>query len=366
MKSIERTSLYYSEGRSDKEYHAEIVEVADGHVVNYRYGRRGASLTCGTKTAVPVGLAQAKTIYDRLVKEKTAKGYTPDAAGSPYQGPDHTQVKSGFLPQLLNPISEAQARRLIEDEDWGAQEKMDGERRAAHVEKDQAYGSNRKGLIVPLPLALADELQSLYAQNGALLFDGEMIGDTLWVFDLLRKGRMLQALPWRVRMQQADEAVQGFRHLQALPVAVTTDAKRRLWNTVKAAKGEGIVFKRLSSPVTAGRPNGGGDWLKYKFTASATCYVMDVNPGKRSVKIGLLDNGALKRQTILPVGNVTIPPNHTVPTAGAIVEVEYLYAYPGGSLYQPVYRGIRMDRDIEACTPHQLKYKPEGREDEEA
>ena len=69
---------------------------------------------------------------------------------------------------------------------------------------------------------------------------------------------------------------------------------------------------------------------------------------------------------MVPVGNVTIPPNQTVPNVGEIVEVEYLYAYLGGSLYQPVYRGKRRDLDISACTTRQLKYKPEGRDDDEA
>ena len=45
MNTIENISLYYAEGHSDKEYHAEIVEVAGGNVVNFRYGRRGGALT---------------------------------------------------------------------------------------------------------------------------------------------------------------------------------------------------------------------------------------------------------------------------------------------------------------------------------
>jgi hypothetical protein len=49
------------------------------------------------------------------------------------------------------------------------------------------------------------------------------------------------------------------------------------------------------------------------------------------------------------VGSVTIPPSHTVPAAGSIVEVRYLYAYEGGSLYQPVYLGIRDDIDAGAA-----------------
>ena len=75
MNAITTASLYYTEGGSDKEYHTEIVEVAGGNVVNFRYGRRGAALTAGTKTSAPVDFAQAKKIFDKLVKEKTSKGY---------------------------------------------------------------------------------------------------------------------------------------------------------------------------------------------------------------------------------------------------------------------------------------------------
>ena len=94
MNAIAKTSLYYAEGRSDKEYHAEIAEVAGGNVVNFRYGRRGAALTVGTKTSTPVDFAEAKKIYDKLVKEKTSKGYTPDVSGVPYQGTDNAGLKT--------------------------------------------------------------------------------------------------------------------------------------------------------------------------------------------------------------------------------------------------------------------------------
>jgi bifunctional non-homologous end joining protein LigD len=126
---------------------------------------------------------------------------------------------------------------------------------------------------------------------------------------------------------------------------------------VKGVNGEGIVFKRVDSRVSSGRPNSGGDWLKFKFTESASCCVLEINSGKRSVKIGLLTS-----DQIIPVGNVTIPPNHLVPAAGDIAEVGYLYAYKGGSLYQPVYLGKRLDLNMSACTLNQLKYKPEDEE----
>lgn len=371
MKSIAQTSLYYSEGNSDKEYHTEIVEVAGGNVVNFRYGRRGASLTIGTKTSAPVDFAQAKKIYDKLVKEKTAKGYTPDVSGAAYQGTENAGLKTDFTPQLLNPITEDEAMRLIKDDRWAVQEKMDGERRAAHAAADGVTGMNRKGLSVPLPQTISDELQSIAVKSGAVRVDGELIGEILYVFDLhVHQGKCIHALPWLERMHLAEKAFSGCRQIKTVPVALTTSEKRGLWNKVKTAHGEGVVFKRIDSIVKEGRPNTGGDWLKFKFTESASCCVMEVNSGKRSVKIGLLDSSGrpdvIAGQAMIPVGNVTIPPNHDVPVAGDIVEVEYLYAYKGGSIFQPVYRGKRTDLDIKACTTGQLKYKPEGREEEDA
>jgi bifunctional non-homologous end joining protein LigD len=59
------------------------------------------------------------------------------------------------------------------------------------------------------------------------------------------------------------------------------------------------------------------------------------------------------------VGNVTIPPNKDVPAVGSVIEVRYLYAYEGGSLYQPTYKGVRDDVDTEECRMNQLIYKKE-------
>lgn len=46
-----------------------------------------------------------------------------------------------------------------------------------------------------------------------------------------------------------------------------------------------------------------------------------------------------------------------------LVEIRYLYAYPGGSLYQPVYRGPRKDKET-ADYLDTLKFKQGS--DEEA
>lgn len=352
----EQASLYFSEGSSDKEYHAQIIEANNGFLVNFQYGRRGAALIAGSKTASPLPYEAAKKTFDKLVKEKTSKGYTPDVSGAAYQGTENAGLKTDFVPQLLNAITEDEAMRLISDSSYAAQQKMDGERRAANAEAGQVIGMNRKGLAVPLPQSIADELNSISDNGGAIRVDGEIIGETLHVFDLhVFKGNSIRSLPWLERMRLAVEALSGCKYIKCVPVAVTPAEKRALWNKVKMYHGEGVVLKLMDGGVKEGRPNSGGDWLKFKFTESASCEVHEIHPTKRSVALRLYDNGSL-----VPVGSATIPPNYPIPSVGDVVEVEYLYAYRNGSLYQPVYRGIRADIERNECVLRQLKYKPEG------
>ena len=145
----EHVSLYYREGSSDKVYQAAIEPAGRQFVVNFAYGRRGATLTTGTKTSSPVDYAAAKQIYTKLVGEKKAKGYTEGENGTPYQ---HTDKRpSGILPQLLNPIEEAEVELLLRDDNYCAQEKFDGRHLLVRKQDDDLAGINKKGFIVGRP-----------------------------------------------------------------------------------------------------------------------------------------------------------------------------------------------------------------------
>src|SRR2546427_7161734 len=111
----ESTTLYCREGTSDKGYQASLEPAGGLFVVNFAYRRRGSTLNTGTKISSPVDYETAKTIYDKLVREKTAKGYTPGEDGTPYQNTDNEHRSTGILPQLLNPIDENAVRQLIHD-----------------------------------------------------------------------------------------------------------------------------------------------------------------------------------------------------------------------------------------------------------
>lgn len=78
---MQNTTLYYRKDTSDKVYRVSLEKCGKKYVVNFTYGRRGKTMTTDTKTPYPVSLAHAKFIYDDIVKEKTAKGYTTDEGG---------------------------------------------------------------------------------------------------------------------------------------------------------------------------------------------------------------------------------------------------------------------------------------------
>jgi predicted DNA-binding WGR domain protein len=75
MKLIRQTKLHFKEGNSDKVYEIDLCEINAQFVVNFRYGRKGAELKEGSKTTSPVSQAEAEKVFQKLVDEKTKKGY---------------------------------------------------------------------------------------------------------------------------------------------------------------------------------------------------------------------------------------------------------------------------------------------------
>lgn len=376
-------SLYYTQGSSDKEYHVQLligeVSSPNGWVVNFQYGRRGSSLNWGTKTPEPLEYDKAEKVYNKLVGSKIGKGYTEDPSGIPgstHIPPKPTQtgsqpaaVRSGaptvitvppvtrrilwqedtepLLPQLLNEIEEDELESYLTDDSWGAQEKKDGKHLMIRKTGVQVIISNKKGKEI----GNADPHD---IGGGDMVLDAEGIGQTFHVFDLLEHdGKSYRELGYRERHMKLAGLSLGDA-VKVVPLAVGTRAKRSLIKRLRDENREGIVFKRLDAPYRPGRPNKGGDMVKFKFYAEASVIATAGRSGKRSVGMQVYKDGVLT-----DVGNVTIPPNKDVPEPGAVIEVRYLYAYRGGSLYQPTYKEPRDDVGHDECVETQLKYKAE-------
>ncbi|EHB48611.1 ATP dependent DNA ligase [Mycolicibacterium rhodesiae JS60] len=350
----ESVSLYFRSGSSDKVYHAQI-EAADdgGFVVNFAYGRRGGTLSTGTKTKSPVDHATALRIFEKVVSDKRSKGYTEGATGTPYLQSEKAGRVSGLLPQLLNVIDERAAAPLVADPRWVMQEKLDGRRLILRKVGAAVEGINKLGLVVSVAAPIAAAALDL---PGDFVLDGEAIGDRFHVFDLLsRDSTDLSEHSYGDRYGALTALIDGARssaHLGYVACWTDATAKADRLKELRARNAEGVVFKRWDAPYRQGRPNSGGTQLKLKFVATASVVVTTINQ-QRSVGVSLLDGNDWQT-----VGNVTVPANQNVPQIGDVVEVRYLYAAQvGGALYQPVLLGVRNDVEPPECVVAQLKFK---------
>jgi len=258
IEELKTTSLYYREGSSDKEYHVRLEPKDDGFVVNIAYGRRGSTLSTGTKTSAPVYYDAALMVFDKLVKEKKAKGYTEGENGTPYQHKDK-QV-SGLMPQLLNSVDEVEVARLVSNPNWAMQEKQDGRRMLLRKTGNIIEGINKKGLLVSVPEPIVQTARTL---KGDFILDGEAIGDRLHAFDLLgRNGNDLRKHSCHNRYGALLTLLGGGDSGFISIVDCWTDSidKASWLNTLKQQKAEGVVLSSGTRPThrvapTAAVPN---------------------------------------------------------------------------------------------------------------
>ncbi len=355
----EQITLYYREGSSDKVYQARIEPRGELFIVNFAFGRRGSTLQTGTKTSSPVDFQTAKNTFDKLVRDKLAKGYTPGPDGTPYEHTDKEERVTGILPQLLNPIDEKHVKHLLKDPAWCLQEKFDGRRVLVRKGQPEIHGINRKGLLIGLPERVFGSVRSI---SSSFVLDGECVGDLFCAFDLLEwDGEDLRPVAYQGRLVKLSTLLNrpGLKHISLAETATDQANKERMFWHLKSERREGVVLKLLNAPYAAGRPASGGPALKHKFYATLSAVVSRLNP-QRSVELRLLNC-----QGWIVVGNVAVPPNQPVPAVGAVVEVRYLYAFrESNSLYQPTYLGVRKDIEAHECIMAQLKFRPAETEEE--
>lgn len=346
--------LFLTEGSSDKEYHVHLRAQGDAWVVQYANGPRGRVGKTALKTETPVSLAEAQEIYAALVKSKTKKGYTEAETGVRFTNTEMAHHASGHVQQLPTAIDRMRADELTRSDRFAIQEKANGERCSIEVRGGKVRGINKLGLYRDLPENVALEMSAF----GDAFTDGELVGDTYYVFDLLDyRGEDLRARGFGERYAILDEDVlKGmFRTpqscLQLLHASFTIDGKREKIARIEEENLEGWVYKDVTTPYLGGRSDA---VFKFKLVDSATCIVTGANAG-RSVGIAVL-NAA---NELVPVGNVTIPANYPMPRAGDLAEIQHLYFNPGGAFEQPVYLGPRNDILREECLITQItRLKP--------
>ena len=355
--TIATTTLHSTKDGADKLYVPAIVSNPNGGFdVTAQSGQRGGTLVTQKPKVVGVDEDAARKAYAALVTKKIKSGgYRPlDADAIAVAVVSERDGKSAGVPvQLLNFATASEVAALIA-QSWLIQKKMDGERRLVIANADGVFGVNRKGAIVPLPAPIVDAVKAL--GNDAIL-DGEIVGDVLHVFDAQR-------------LHGEDVTAQGFLHrhnAMALLLCGQSDSLRivyafmphsddhtKMIERLRERGAEGVVLRHPGAPYTDGRPSKGGNAVKFKFYNTASFEVIRHN-AQHSVGVAVYDGSER-----VDVGNVTLPPSLTAPAIGSVIEARYLYAYRGGSIYQPTFLAVRNDVGTDACTIDQLVYKGEG------
>ena len=366
----DQTLLHCPTSAGGKEYLALLIDNLDGtFTAKSKYGPAG-NLRAEAIQAANVSLEIAEKAYTKVIKSKQTGSsiYKIVSQSNPTEAVVVTPTREATSPygaQLLNPIeTESELISLFEMGGHYAQVKMDGDRMSILVGNGQMVAYNRKGQERDFPTKLKDQLQAI-SINGVYYIDGEIVNDTFYAFDLLQYSEApnLADTEYSYRFSVLLDLEDKYKltsdyfkivHSIMPPLTGRRECITALLNRVKNESGEGVVLKDFSKPHSSGRPNSGGDQLKFKFVESSTCIVSKVN-NQRSVGLQLLGQLGVP----VDVGNVSIPPNQEIPAVGDLVEVRYLYAFDGGSLYQPVYLGKRKDLDRSECTLAQIqRYKP--------
>lgn len=348
----ESISLYFKDGSSDKFYSIAIEENNGTFSVPFTYGRTGTSGLAGAKV-VNADYAKAKKAFDSVVREKMAKGYQPGAGQAVQAGilpAGAPKVLSGFHAQLLNPIDESEASRYITDDSYGMQEKFNGKHLSLKRLPTSFTAINKKGIECGYPQIYKTATDNLTAKQ--FIIDGEDVNSVYDLYDILElDGRDLRGLTYLQRYELL--APFSSKTLRVAYLAKSTTEKRALFEKLKKENKEGVVFKKLNAIFSPGKAH--TDMWKAKFYATLSARVAKGREGKRSIGLELLDD----KGTWVFMGNCTIGGNKDIPSISSIVEIRYLYAHRGGSLYQPTYLGVRDDVDPEECKMTQIKYKAE-------
>lgn len=377
-------------GSSDKVYHATLepttLDGNQGWKVTIQYGRRGAALMSQTKLA-GAPYEQAKKLYDKIVREKKAKGYRVEGEAPPPQvAPSGTAVADIKPPELLEEIINGAHLQYVNDPAYWMQDKSDGVSRGVVKAGGEIFGINKRGIPVPLPAELVEELRAI--QLEAFQIDAELVGNRLVCRDLLVTEVDISANPYWQRFASLTAIIKpSFKLVSVVPTWTTAAEKAAAIERSRAERREGVVFKLTSAPYRAGR---NGQHKKYKFikTLSAIAGPPKAN-GKESVELFL--NREIWKQTCgcgqkfdgplnMPCpGCQTIREGvtHGDPTTerircgtvsligkpkvqeGDVVEVSYLYAMPGGLMQQARLLSVRTDVDQSECTTAQLIFKRE-------
>lgn len=257
---------------------------------------------------------------------------------------------------MARSVDQSEIDARASDDGWWFEPKLDGHRLLVHVVDNVPRVLNRRGDLYTYrsPGRVIDCFRSGF--SGEWVLDGELIGDRLYLFDVLRVGQDMTRAPYRERRAVLEQLFEIWDPptdwpIRLVPVARTTAEKRAMAQECVDTGAEGVMIKNPDSPYAQGRRSHG--MLKAKFLSTVDLVVTEVNrQGKDSIGVSVVNPAG----ELVEVGALDVQGKPGV-KRGDVVEARYAYAHPVSKrLVGAVLLRVRHDKAPQECTIDQLQF----------
>lgn len=256
-----------------------------------------------------------------------------------------------MMPMLASEDTKIRTEVRVSKDDWWLQQKLDGHRLLMKVVDGQPIPLNRKGEVklTVVPPKIVKEFERF--PDGTWYFDGELIDDVYWLFDLVIDGAVHLDDPYSTRLAVLEGICDRWDmpdYVRLLPTARTTVEKDQLIAAVDKLDGEGWVVKHHACKYEPGKRS--SEVLKLKRWHTADVIIRDTMVGgKENAELEICVKHDIHGKMITkPVGNCSLIGKPAC-VKGDVVEVKYLYVGANGRLYQPSLLKVRNDKSPNEC-----------------
>lgn len=244
----------------------------------------------------------------------------------------------------------------IADINWWMQWKADGHRFLIEVTDGKVEVWNRQGMPKSSMMSHVVLGEFEVFSTGHWLFDGELVGKRLLLFDLPVASTLITpTTPFDERYFALHTLMGEWNptNVVLLTCAETAAEKEEMVKLALDQQREGVMLRHRLGVYRTGRSQ---HLLKVKFTKECDAIVTATGvDGHNNVVLSLLDPDNDK---VVEVGQASANGKKPVPTVGDVWEVKFLYVVDRAAprLYQPRLMRKRIDKGYEECLLAQLDH----------
>lgn len=252
--------------------------------------------------APTVDLAGAEVRPNRVAEVVAVLAWRPSAAAVPTDLTPELPVR----PMLASVQDEQSVAAAMTSDQWFGQFKYDGDRVVIEVVDGQIRVLNRQGQAKVRNVGHAHLAPFTALHSGRWVFDGEVVGRTLVLFDIaaatdgtrtwvrddtgfVDRYLVLASIAGVLSIPSAAERPDG--SVVLAPTADDTDSKADFLATAVAEHREGIVLRHRDGGYEQARRS--TTLVKHKLVKDADVVVVGLNPSKESADLAVYDGGVL-------------------------------------------------------------------------